>query len=42
MILKKLLKKLNNKIPDQSKLKILKIGERILNENMIYVNKFIR
>ena len=35
-------KKLNNKIPDQSKLKILKIGERILNENMIYVNKFIR
>ena len=35
-------KKLNKKIPNQNKNKIFKIGEKILNENMIYINKYIR
>jgi hypothetical protein len=34
--------KLNKKISNQNKNKIFKIGEKILNENMIYINKYIR
>ena len=35
-------KKLNKKISNQNKNKIIKIGEKILNENMIYINKYIK
>jgi len=35
-------KKLNKKFSKLNKTKIIKIGEKILNGNMIYINKFIR
>ena len=35
-------KKLNKKNPNLNKTKIIKIGEKILNGNMIYINKFIK
>ena len=35
-------KKLNKKISNLNKSKIIKIGEKILNGNMIYINKFIK
>ena len=35
-------KKLNKKISNLNKTKIIKIGEKILNGNMIYINKFIK
>ena len=35
-------KKLNKKISSQNKNKIFKIGEKILNENMIYINRYIK
>ena len=35
-------KKLNKKISNQNKNKIFKIGEKILNENMIYINRYIK
>ena len=34
--------KLKKKISNLNKTKILKIGENILNENMIYINKYIK
>ena len=35
-------KKLNKKISNLNKIKIIKTGEKILNENMIYINKYIK
>jgi len=35
-------KKLNKKISNLNKTKIIKIGEKILNGNMIYINKYIK
>ena len=35
-------KKLNKKNPNLNKTKIIKIGEKILNGNMIYINKYIK
>ena len=35
-------KKLDKKISNLNKRKIIKIGEKILNENMIYINKYIK
>jgi hypothetical protein len=35
-------KKMNKKISNLNKTKIIKIGEKILNGNMIYINKFIK
>ena len=35
-------KKLNEKISNLSKTKIIKIGEKILNGNMIYINRYIK
>ena len=34
-------KKLNKKISNINRNKIVKIGEKILNKNMIYINKYI-
>ena len=35
-------KKLNKKNPNLNKTKIIKIGEKILNGNMFYINKYIK